>query len=346
MKSHYWKLVVALLLVAPMCGGTARAQKEPDNHPAEGIRRGIYREWPESLMIDAHDSHVKAILTPKVGGRLFHYSASGLNIIWESGQTDGKTLQDIGKDFEPGGFQTFIEMVKTGETGGAVLSVGEYAAEVPAPWSAKLSSEADAVTGLKLHRDLVMNPANGNLGWNIAVENAGREIRTVALAHRARLMPKGYVVLPVDKVSRYPGRWAVERMVEGKLEFDGYKPQLPGVELKGDYLIIDTSKGSGRVATDSNQGWVAYIQGRLMLVRYFPRVPWDRYSEFGSTVQASWTQTATDLVVKSPILELKPGTRHASPELWILERLEETVDTHSRARSAVKDAQESPFAPK
>jgi len=98
-----------------------------------------------------------------------------------------------------------------------------------------------------------------------------------------------------------------------------------------------------KVGTDTHDGWIAYVRGRILFIKFFPVYPKGEYSDGGNTLEFYCSATLAELEPLSPETRLKSGEEYQFPEKWVLLDLPQEVTTYEQARAAVKRIPKSPF---
>ncbi len=301
-----------------------------------------YRGWQESIILNA--GRIKTVVVPAVGGRIVFYGFNGENMLFENPASFGKTLAGTSEDFWMGGYQCDLGPELRGIPAHPGLWKGQY------EWAArrnavKVTSPLDAALGVRLEKEIFIAPDNGDLGITQRLINeSGREI-SFCLWDRTLCVGGGFALIPLNKRSRFKAGWSLYTTVDGKDSYDGDKPASPNVQVLGGVLV---AKADGPVATklgaDSDAGWIAYVKGSLMLVKYFPYFPKGNYTDGGNSVELYFYNKVAELEPLSPEFTLKPTERYDFPEKWTLIELGDEISTHQQARELVKRIPPSPFA--
>ena len=116
-----------------------------------------------------------------------------------------------------------------------------------------------------------------------------------------------------------------------------------GREYRNTTPVIKAEGKWGKLGADSRAGWVAYVRGKVMLVKFFPVYPGATYSDGGNTVEVYWDEKVAELEPLSPEIRLDPGQEYVFPEKWELVRLPHPVKTAEQARESVRTLPRNPF---
>lgn len=335
-----WTLPLLAATIA-MCatGSLDAAERRVEVEP--GVARGTHNRWPDALYMES-DRQVMAVVLPAVGGRVVHYSFAGDNILFEMPGSDGKTLAQAKGPFPMGGHYTDIDLAAGATTPDRTeLLLGPYTSEVPDDYTVTVRSPRHAALGVQLERELVMDPESGEIGLAQRVQNISDRELVCRLHDRTPCRTGGYAIVPLRKDSRYKLGWARQRTVDGREIFDGDNPTSDRVEVKGGVLVARAGGEATRLAVDSNAGWVAYVRGRLLLVKFHQTGGAGVASSPG--IELYFDQQFTELDVVSPEQRLAPGARYEMPGKWVLMQLKREVTSFEDARVLAKRVPPSPF---
>ena len=130
--------------------------------------------------------------------------------------------------------------------------------------------------------------------------------------------------------------------------YESEKPADPRVRILEGVLVAQAKALPGaselKVGADSDAGWIAYVRGKVMFVKFFPVFPKGNYSDGGNTVEFYCSDRVAELEPLSPEVTLKSGENYSFPEQWTLIELEKEVTSYDQARALVKRIPKSPFA--
>ena len=300
-----------------------------------------YRGWQESLILNA--GRVRLVVTPAVGGRVTFYGFNGENILFENPASFGKTTDTTKEDFWMGGYQCDLGPELRGIPDHVQLWKGKY------EWMArrhavKVVSPNDTNLGIQMEKEIFIAPDSGDAGITQRMINTSERDVTFCLWDRTLCVGGGFALLPLNRKSRFKAGWSLHKTVEGKDTYDGATPASPKVQVLNGVLVVKMEGAATKVGADSDAGWVAYVKGLLMFVKYFPYSPKGNYSDGGNSVELYFNEQIAELEPLSPEITLKPREKYEFPEKWTLIELNEEVLTHAQARELVKLIPPSPFA--
>ncbi|MBI3415419.1 MAG: DUF4380 domain-containing protein [Verrucomicrobia bacterium] len=309
--------------------------------PAATIKTNSYTGWSDSLFLNA--AGVQAVVVPAIGGRIVHYSVSGENIIFEIAASAGKTLTNTKTNFWVGGYQCDIGPELRGIPDHPNLWMGAHRGEPYRDNGVKVTSPPDMTVGIQMEKEIVIDPATGDLGITQRMKNVLDRETAFCLWDRTLCKGGGFALLPLNKKSRFAAKWSIRRTIDGKYIYDGDKPASGKVKTLKGVLVAKAEGEATKVGADSDAGWIAYTRGRLLFVKYFPYSPQGNYTDGGNSVELYFDPRVAELEPLSPEIKLRPGESHTLPEKWTLIELDKDVDTFEQARALVKKIPPSPF---
>jgi len=327
---------LATLLLLP----TQAAERSPDTQ-RKGVVTQTYRGWDECLIMEA--SGVKAIVAPAIGGRIVHYSVGGENIIFENPASFGKTLGNTQTNFWVGGYQCDIGPELRGIPDHEALWMGLYKWHLPRDFAVQVTSERDQNVGVQIEKEILIEPGSGDLGITQTMRNVSNKEVAYCLWDRTLCKNDGFAFFPLNKRSRFKAGWSLRRTVAGKYVYDGTSPGAPNVKILKNILVARCEGPPTKVGADSDAGWIAYVLGRMLFVKYFPYMPEGNYSDGGNSVELYFDERVAELEPLSPEVTLRPNETYSFPEKWTLIELKEEVLTFEQVRAVVKQIPASPF---
>jgi hypothetical protein len=330
-------LMLSLLFIHAIC---------PAAEPKQ-LRTGVvamdYRGWEHSLVVEATDVEAKLVVAPAVGGRIVEYSLDGQNILWAPPGIDGLTLAASPKGFATPGHQVDIGPELRGIPRHLLLWLGQYVGDAPRDDTVRVVSAPDPTVGVQLSKEITMEPETGALGVLHRMKNIAATNVSYCLWDRTLCEGGGYAFFPLNRKSRFKAGWALKRKGEGRGFYDGDTPEHPNVTLFGNLLVAKCDGPASKLGADSDAGWIAYVRGRLLFVKYYPYFPKGPYTDGGCSVELFFDQGRAELEPLSPEITLKPGEQYDFPEKWTLTLLDEPVTTPQQARALARKIPASPF---
>lgn len=314
---------------------------KPVPQPAAKVETKTYTGWKDSLFLNA--AGVQAVVVPSIGGRIVHYSVNNENIIYEIAASAGKTLANTKTNFWVGGYQCDLGPELRGPPEHTTLWMGEHRGEFFRDNGVKLTSPPDMTVGIQMEKEIVIDPASGDLGITQRMKNVLDRETAFCLWDRTLCKGGGFAFFPLNKKSRFAAKWSIRRTIDGKYIYDGASPASDKVKILKDVLVAKAEGEPTKIGADSDAGWIAYVRGKLLFVKYFPYSPAGNYSDGGNSVELYFDPRVAELEPLSPEIKLRPGESYTLPEKWTLIELEKDVDTFEQARSLIKKILPSPF---
>jgi len=312
----------------------------------DGVSQGNFLGWTNALSLRDDHGKVTAVVVPDIGGRVVQYSRGGVNALLENPDANGRTLALSGGGFWVGGYQCDFGPGLLGRPERQAVWLGPHDSVAPRDQTVETASPLDFVTGLRLLKSFTLDPDTGALGVVQRMVNGSPNPTRQNLHDRTLCPAGGFLLLRLPRQSRHRAGWAVLRATETGAAFDGEQPASPNVAVFGDLLVAQAAGAPGKLGSDTDAGWVAYVRGRLLFVKYFQTWRGAAHAGAGHTVEFSWNDQMAALELFSPLTALQPGQAFDFPELWQLIELKEAVTSFDDARAAAKKIPPSPFAPK
>ncbi|MBL9139540.1 MAG: hypothetical protein JNK85_26970 [Verrucomicrobiales bacterium] len=328
MKSLSLVSVVTLLALATAT--PVRSEKPTDRTSTGG--------WSDAVVLESRNEGIRAVVVPSVGGRVVSYGRRDDNILWTNPNASAGT-----ESADPGGFQCDIGPLVAGLKPHPTLWSGVYSATRRKNQVLQLKSGEDKALELEMEKEVVLDPATGDLGFVHRIKNLSDRNQAYCLWHRIACRPGGFAFVPLNKKSRFGAGWSILRETDGKLSYDGAKPESPAVRILDGVLVARTGANSTRVGVDTGTQWVAYVLGRTLFVVHFPVYSVGTYSEGGNSVTMAWDETKTEIAPHSPEARLASRKSYEFPLKWSLIDLPSEVTTYEEARALVEKIPGSPF---
>jgi hypothetical protein len=306
-----------------------------------------YGGWSEALVMRGGDC--KAAVVPGIGGRVMSYAVNGENLLFENPEAWGRTLATASNGFWVGGYQCDLGPELRGIPEHKALWNGPWLWRLPRPYTVQVVSEPFLALGVQMEKELVIDPDTGDLGVTQRLRNVISNDVSFCLWDRTLCKGGGFVLIPLNKRSAFKAGWSIRRGQSGSYSYEGNRPADARVRVIDGVLVAQAralpEAKELKLGTDSDAGWIAYVRGKTLFVKYFPVYAKANYSDGGNTVEFYCDDRVAELEPLSPEVTLKPGSNYSFPEKWTLIELADEVATFEKARAVVKQhIPSSPFA--
>lgn len=323
----------AILLICITAANMSNAQSSTDpTSQSTGAKIVTYFGYDDC--IELNNGTARVILCPAAGGRVLEYSIDGKNVLYLPTGSEGwrQTAQNKRGKMHAGRFDIGPEkMVKRGR----VLWQGPWRAELTGDHSARLTSEFDQESGVRLTRDFRLDAESSRLTCRQTIANESNE--TVNLCHWSRTFAVGggIAVIPRSPLGRFPKGFVLYQEGES-ITIDA---EDPNIQVSDEAVVVTGPPESPKLGFDSHAGWLAYLAptNQLFIKRYLT-FPTRAYNEFASLTASVWYPDG-DMVEVEPIgpaHNLLPGEKANFTEEWWLLRHEFPSDLKDFDFSEVK----------
>ena len=303
----------------------------------EGVELRSFAGEAGALRLYSEDTGVSAMVTPSVGGRILFYGIEGQNLLWLP------TRAGRSATLETGGYQLALGPETRNIPPSPTLSHGQYRSRMIRDFTVEVKSLPDPLLGVQLIKEVVIDPETGDLGLSQTLTNVAPREVSFCQWDRTMVQPDGYVIVPVNKKSRFEGEYAVREGRPGEYIYNGDPPESDRVEIRRGLLYAKASGSPTKIGLDSDAGWIAYAWRHFLLVKYFPVYRTGDYTDSGCTVEVAWNEDFAELQALSPEVKLKPGEAFRFPGFWKIVELKDEVTSFKDARKAAKKVPRSPF---
>lgn len=341
-KHARWGLLLSVLL----CGSTAESRGQATNQVLNGLIYGSFEKWTNCLALHDREKRYQAVVATDAGARILHYSYDLLNILYWNPEANGKTLANARKPFYLGGYQCDIGPETQGLPSRPELSVGQHKWRSPRDFTVDTVSPIDARLGVRLYKSITIDPDTGELGLMQRLLNVSEDPISYCLWDRTVCKGKGFAFFKRNPKSRFEHGLSTLRAQGDRFYYEEIDALPENVKTYGDTVVIDTSSGSAKIGADTRTGWVAYVLGRLLFIKYFPIDPNGDYADGNNTLEIMWTGTVTELSPLSPVVRLASGKVYDFPARWMLKPLKREVKSFRDVRKLLDEIDASPFEEK
>ena len=255
------------------------------------------------------------------GGRVLEYSHLGHNALYLDpkeaafGASDGPKSPSSAGRFDIG-----PEYIIPQHEG---LWSGPWSSEIIGPRAARLTSQDDPATGVRLTRDFVLDARSSKLSCTQTIHNVSN--RAVNWAHWSRTFAihGGIGVIPQTPATRrFPKGFVMyEQTGEHAIIL---KPTDPNIRMRGDFLEVLAPPRLPKIGFDTHAGWFAYVMPHgQAFVKRFASPPEAVYPEIAGLTLCLWYPKADflpacELEPHGPRNEIPPGRSSSFTEEWFL----------------------------
>ena len=331
---------LGLLAGLVLCASAAQPVKPTD------VVMETHGGWSEALAMRGGDC--KAVVVPGIGGRVMSYAVNGENLLFENPEAWGRTLATATNGFWAGGFQCDLGPELRGIPEHKALWNGPWLWRLPRPFTVQVVSDPFLALGVQMEKELVIDPDTGDLGVTQRLRNVISNDVSFCIWDRTLCKGGGFVLIPLNKHSAFKAGWSIRRGQAGGYSYEGNRPTDGRVRVIDGVLVAQAralpEAKELKLGADSDAGWIAYVRGKTLFVKYFPVFAKANYTDGGNTVEFYCDDRVAELEPLSPEVALKPGSNYSFPEKWTLIELADEVATFEKARALVKHIPASPFA--
>jgi hypothetical protein len=307
-----------------------------DIEPAPS-RVGAHLGTEPALFLEAAEAGVVAVALPSVAGRVVHYSIRGQNILWNNPDAQGQ-------DRPQGGYGLDLGPEMRGLPRHPAIWEAPHRWGMPAQGVFVIASEADLAVGMKVEKRLALDAATGDLEVLQRMRNVSGAEQAYCIWDRTLCKSGGWTIIPLNSASRFPARWVLgKRLTPLKWEYDGVNPAHPNMKVVDDMLVVRSIGPEQKVGADSDAGWIAYVRGRVLFVKYYPYDADGEYSDGGLSVAHYYNERIAELEPISPEIRLAPSSSYDFPERWTIRLLDREPSTPEEARAVAGSIPASPY---
>ena len=279
-----------------------------------------FHGYSDCIQLD--NGHARVVLGHQCGGRVLEYSLGGENAMALNPEQAGWTWAAAGGrdsatgDIDPWGgrFDIGPERVTPAHP---TLWLGAWSAEVTTG-GARLTSEKDPATGVRLVRDFALADDSSRLTCTQTIRNESGAAIDVCHWGRTFVPGGGVALVPLTRPSRFPNGYVMYDAEGTKLDFE---PSDPAVVVSEGMLRVIGTPLHPKLGMDSTAGWLAYLpRSGDLFVKRFPVFPDRVYNEIAGLTISLWCLEGRVCEIEpiGPRERLAPGERATFTEEWWL----------------------------
>jgi hypothetical protein len=336
-------ILTSILSLAALLGGSGQAGAQGQEIYLHGLTFGSYSKWTNCLALNDRQTNYQAVILPELGGRVMHYSYDLINILYQNPAGAGKTLANSAQPFYAGGYQCDLGPETAALPRRLQLSLGKHSWRSPRHYTVETASPAEPAVPVRIMKSFTMDHDSGDLGLLQRMANASPSPVAFSLRDRTVCKGGGFVFFKINPDSRFPLGCSLLRQAGSRYFYEPIETLPENVSRTDDTLIIDTRGGAAKIGADNRAGWIAYVRGNLLFVKFFPITAGGDYPDAGNTVSVMWNGTVTELSPQSPRIGLEPGGTYDFPERWVLKPLKREVKSLRDVRRILDEVPRNPF---
>lgn len=190
-----------------------------------------------------------------------------------------------------------------------------------------MTSQKDPKTGIAFTKRFSGNKKDGSYTLQYIITNQSDTVRKVAPWEVTRVHPGGISFFPMGKGERRGGLATLVTEAEGICWFAYDTTKLP-------------VKGDPKLFSDGAEGWLAQVNNRVLLVKQFPDLPFEKNAPRESEIELYVTpvvpgKTNVEVENQGAYEELQPGASSTWTVTWHLRKLPSAIQVEAGSRSLV-----------
>ena len=295
-----------------------------------------------AVYVEAPAAKIAVVAVPQAAGRVVHYSVDGENVLWNPVDKAGRAQAGGGYGLDLGPERTIARHPVIWEQKHGWAKLGANIVT--------MASEKDPAVGMRVEKQLIMDGATGSLDILQRMINVSEKEQSYCFWDRTLCKAGGFTIIPLNPRSRFPAKWVIgaRKVVDGKVdpywwEYNGVNPSHPAIKVLDGMVIAKSQGPEQKIGADSDAGWIAYILGRVLFVKYYPYFPDGKYVDNGLSVAHYFNERLAELEPLSPEATLRSDDHYLFPERWTLTRLDRDVTTQEEARAVAAKIPPCPF---
>lgn len=343
MRSGAKGIAILLFGLCFTAAGLWRAVAQAEETFLNGLTFGAYSQWTNCLALNDKAKKFQAVVVPDLGGRLMHYSYDLINILYKNPEALGRTLANSRRPFYAGGYQCDLGPETFPLPRRLQLTVGKHVWRSPRHYTVDTASPGESGVPVRIMKSFTMDQDTGELGILQRMANASDTPAAYSLRDRTVCKGGGFAFFEINRSSRFAHGCSALKQSGSRYFYESVGELPDNVTRTDDTLIIDTSRGAAKLGVDNAAGWLAYVRGNILLVKFFPITEGGDYADAGNTLSVMWNGTVTELSPQSPRITLQPGGTYDFPERWVLKALKREIKTARDVRHILDEIPDNPF---
>lgn len=264
--------------------------------------------------IELKNPTTRVVLCPAAGGRVLIYEYQGTNSLYVDEADRGDLRGDQRQNMSAGRFDIGPEKTIPRHP---VLWSGPWRGEIVDGRAARLTSQPDEATGVRLVRDFQLDPTSSRLRCTQTIHNVSKQVREWCHWSRTFAVGNGICVIPLSSPSRFPHKYVMYETGD----LINIKPTDAQIREQNGFLEILDVPRHPKLGMDSQVGWFAYLAPNdLMFVKQFSVDPDRVYNEAAGLTISIWypEDRRVELEPIGPRERLQPGESASFTEVWWL----------------------------
>jgi hypothetical protein len=292
---------------------------------ADGAREIDYYGYSGCIALE--NGTTRVVLGQHAGGRVLEYALHGENALYLAPDQAGWVYREGEPPIHISAGRCDVgpeHVVPRRPT----LWLGAWTGEITGPRAARMVSQDDPETGVRLTRDFELDAASSRLRFTQRQTNVSR--RVTEWCHWSRTFARhgGVGVMPLTErpMSRFPKGYVMYGSAgPGIGAAIGFRPEDPQITRQRaggrDYLVIAGVPQAPKLGFDSYAGWFAYIEPHgVAFVKRFAADPNRVYNEVAAITSCIYypKDRFVELEPIGPRETLEPGQSASYTEEWEL----------------------------
>lgn len=279
--------------------------------------------------IELSNARTRVVLCPAAGGRVLEYSLDGKNMLYLPDEGQGyhydPNSNQRGAAMNAGRFDIGPEKLVNR---GRVLWQGRWDGELTGDRKARLTSQYDPQSGVRLVRDFQLDHTSSRLRCTQTIINESKKPVSLCYWSRTFAIGGGVAVVPRSPIRRFPDGYV---LYENGNEIT-INAEDPAIQVTDDTVVVTRPPRKPKLGFDSHSGWLAYLAPNdHMFVKRFKTYPERAYNEFAGLTISIWYPKSNMIELEpiGPAENLAPGKQASFGEEWWLVPYEFPADVEN-----------------